>query len=171
MFEHLDTPQEAFNFKLGAALKMEHTVHEKILEDSIEAAQDEDIRGHFRHHQEETTQHIGNLEQVFGLMGWEVDESPCPAIEAIHKEGKTNAKKTDDSIVDLMLLGSATEVEHHEIAVYETLITFAQSLGREDVVRLLQQNLESEQHTLTEVKQSAHRVAAAVTHKHPVSAA
>ena len=160
MFERLNTPEEAFNFLLGAALKMEHTVHDKILEDSIENAQDERIRHLFRHHQQETAQHIANLEQVFGLFDWEVDDSPCPAIEAIHKEGKMNAKKTDDSIVDSMLLASAAQVEHHEIAVYESLITNAQAMGREDVVRLLQQNLESESHTLDEVKRSAAQVAA-----------
>src|SRR5256885_3139064 len=36
MFERLNTPDEAYNFKLGAALKMEHTVLEKILEDRSE---------------------------------------------------------------------------------------------------------------------------------------
>jgi ferritin-like metal-binding protein YciE len=165
MFEHLDTPQEAFNYKLGAALKMERTVHDKILDDSIDNAQDERIKQLLRHHQEETKQHIANVEQAFERFGWEVDDSPCPAIEAIHKEGKTNAKKTDDAIVDAMLLGSATEVEHHEIAVYESLITLAQSLGRDDVVNLLRQNLESEQHTLEEVKQAAQQVAASLPKK------
>src|SRR4051812_38917043 len=34
MFERLNTPEEAFNYKLGATLKMERTVLEKILDDS-----------------------------------------------------------------------------------------------------------------------------------------
>lgn len=37
MFEKLTTPQEAYEFKLGATLKMEQTVLD-ILDDSIEHA-------------------------------------------------------------------------------------------------------------------------------------
>lgn len=160
MFERLNTPQEAYNFQLGSALKMESTVLEKILDDSIDEAQDDRLKQLFRHHAEETREHIRNLEQVFTAFGWDVDDSPCPAIEAIHKEGKTNIKKTDDAIVDSIILGGAMETEHHEIAVYENLIINARAMGRDDVVALLQRNLESEQHTLEEVKAAAEQVAA-----------
>jgi ferritin-like metal-binding protein YciE len=166
MFERLNTPEEAFNFKLGAALKMEHTVLEKILEDSAEEAQDDSVAHLFRHHADETRQHIANLEQVFGAFGWDVDDSPCPAIEALHKEAKTNIKKTDDSIVDSVILAGALEVEHHEIAVYEGLIVNARAMGRDDVVRLLQQNLEQEQHTLREATSALQKVAATSPKQH-----
>jgi ferritin-like metal-binding protein YciE len=160
MFERLNTPEEAYNFKLGAALKMEHTVLEKILEDSIEEAQDETVKQLFRHHADETRQHVRNLEQVFAAFGWEVDDSPCPAIEALHKEAKTNVKKTDDAIVDSSILSGALETEHHEIAVYEGLIIKARAMGRDDVVRLLEQNLEQEQHTLQEAKTALEKITA-----------
>ncbi len=160
MFERLNTPEEAFNFKLGAALKMERTVLEKILDDSIDEAQDDSLKKLFRHHAEETRGQIGNLEQAFAAFGWEVDDSPCPAIEAIHKEAKSNVKKTDDAIVDSIILSGAAETEHHEIAVYESLIVNARAMGRDDVVRLLLENLEQEQHTLQEVKTLAEQVAA-----------
>src|SRR3954453_12223421 len=160
MFERLNTPEEAYNFKLGAALKMEQTVLDKILADSIDEAQDDTLKQLFRHHADETRQQIRNLEQVFAAFGWEVDDSPCPAIEAIHKEAKTNIKKTDDAIVDSIILSGALETEHHEIAVYEGLIINARAMGRDDVVRLLEQNLEQEQHTLEEAKRALERVAA-----------
>ena len=160
MFERLNTPEEAYNWQLGAALKMEQTVLEKILEDSIEEAQDDRLTHLFRHHADETRGQIGNLERVFTLFGWEVDDSPCPAIEAIHKEGKTNIKKTDDAIVDSIILSGALETEHHEIAVYEGLIISARAMGRDDVVEILEENLEQEQHTLQEVKEALERVTA-----------
>jgi ferritin-like metal-binding protein YciE len=165
MFERLNTPQEAYNFKLGAALKMEHTVLE-MLEDLQDKAEDEKLKEQFRHHHQETQEHIANLERVFGLFGWEVDDSPCPAIEAIDKEGKTNIKKTDSSLVDSVILQGAVETEHHEIAVYENLIINAQAMGRDDVAQVLQQNLAQEQHTLDEVRQLQRQVAA-VTPKQP----
>ena len=164
MFERVNTPEEAYNFKLGAALKMEHTVLEKILEDSIDEAQDDSLKRLFRHHAEETRGQIRNLEQVFAAFGWEVDDSPCPAIEALHKEAKTNVKKTDDAIVDSVILSGALETEHHEIAVYEGLIIQARAMGRDDVVRLLEANLDQEQHTLEEAKTALEKIAAAAPH-------
>jgi ferritin-like metal-binding protein YciE len=158
MFEKLNTPQELFNYKLGAALKMENTVLE-MLGNLEEAAQREELKQQFRHHAEETQQQIQNIEQAFAALGEEPDDSPCPAIEGIDKEGKANIKKADDSMVDAVILSGAAETEHHEIAVYEGLITEAQAMGKQDIVQLLQQNLEQEQHTLDEVKQATEKLA------------
>jgi ferritin-like metal-binding protein YciE len=159
MFERLNTPEELYNFKLGAALKMKHTVLE-MLDDNAQAAQGSELERLFRHHQDETREQIANLEKAFAALGWEVDDSPCPAIEGIEKEGKANVKKADDAVIDDVLLSGAAQTEHHEIAVYEGLITHAQAMGKGDVVELLKQNLEQEQHTLEEVKQATEKAAA-----------
>lgn len=159
MFERLNDPQEAYHYKLGAALKMENTVLE-MLGKNVEEAQDDQVKELFSHHQEETRQQVANLEQVFAAFGWEVDDSPCPAIEGIDKEAKANVKKTDNSIVDSIILQGAAETEHHEIAVYENLIINAKAMGKDDVLGLLQQNLEQEQHTLEEVKRMEESIAA-----------
>jgi ferritin-like metal-binding protein YciE len=144
MFERLTTPEEAFNFKLGAALTMERTVLE-ILDANIEEAQDQEVVALFREHRAESQGHVQTLEEAFAQLGWEVDDSPCPAIDGLKAEGKATAKMTDASLVDSVLLQGAVEVEHHEIAVYENLILNAHAMGRDDVVELLRRNLESEQ--------------------------
>jgi ferritin-like metal-binding protein YciE len=153
MFERLNTPRELFTYKLGAALTMENDVL-KMLGDLEEQSQSEQLKQQFRHHADETRQQITNIEQAFVALGEEPDDSPCPAIEGLEKEAKANIKKTDDSLVDIVITSGAAETEHHEIAVYEGLITQAQAMGKEDIVQLLQQNLEQEQHTLEEVKQA-----------------
>jgi len=159
MFERLNTPQEAYNYKLGAALKMEQTVLE-MLEKNAEEAQDEKVAAIFRHHHDETEEHVSNVEEAFRLLGWDVDTSPCPAIEGLDKEGKANAKKTDDALVDSVLLQGAVEVEHHEIGVYENLILNAEAMGRDDVAQVLRRNLDVEEHTLKEVTELQRQVAA-----------
>ena len=151
MFERLNTPEELYHYKLGAALKMEQTVLE-MLDENAQEAQDAKLAELFRHHQDETREQIQNLEKAFDVFGWEVDDSPCPAIQGIEKEGKANAKKTDDALVDAVLLSGA--------AVYEGLITFAQAMGKGEVVELLEHNLEQEKHTLEEVRNATHRIAA-----------
>ena len=158
MFEKLNSPQELFHYKLGAALKMENKVLE-MLGNLEEAAQTEQLKQQFSHHADETRQQISNIEQAFSALGEEPDDSPCPAIEGIEKEGQANIKKADDSLVDAVILSGAAETEHHEIAVYEGLITEAEAMGKQDIVQLLSQNLEQEQHTLEEVKHATQELA------------
>jgi ferritin-like metal-binding protein YciE len=165
MFERLNTPDEAFGFKLGATLKMERKVLE-ILDDNIEHAQGEKVRTLLRSHRSESEQHVANVEEAIASLGWEVDDSPCPAIEGLEKEGSANIKKTDDALVDSVILQGALEVEHHEIGVYENLIINAKAAGRDEVARILHRNLESEQGALDKVRQLEAEVAG-VTPRQP----
>jgi ferritin-like metal-binding protein YciE len=158
MFEKLNSPNEVFSYKLGAALKMENTVLE-MLGTLEEKSQREQLKRQFGHHADETRQQIRNLEQAFASLGEQPDESPCPAIEGIEKEGNANIKKADDSVVDAVILSGAAETEHHEIAVYEGLIAEAEAMGKHDVVRLLRENLEQEEHTLQEVNEASRQLA------------
>ena len=157
MFERLNTPEEIFSFKLGAALKMENTILE-MLADLEESAQREELKAALRRHAEETHRHVANIERCFGLLGEDVDDSPCPAIDGLRSEGKATIKKTDDSVVDAVILAGAAETEHHEIAVYETLIASAQARGAAEVAELLRENLQSEQQTLQEVRSTFERL-------------
>lgn len=158
MFERLNTPEETYNWQLGAALKMEKKIV-GMLDELIDESHDESVKQLFRTHQQETKGHIQNIEQAFSALGWEVDESPCPAIEGIEKEGKATIKKTDDAVVDSVILEGAMETEHHEMAVYENLIINARAMGRDDVAQLMQRNLDQEQHALQKVKTLAEQVA------------
>ena len=58
-----------------------------------------------------------------------------------------------------MIVSGVCETEHHEIAVYEALITKAEAMGEQDVVALLHENLGSEQATLQKAQQMAQRLA------------
>lgn len=158
MFERLNTPEEIFSFKLGSALTMEKTIL-GMLEDLQQHAQRDELKAALNKHAQETKQHVANIEKSFEMLGEDVDDSPCPAIEGLEKEGNATIKKTDDSVVDAVILAGAAETEHHEIAVYETLITNAKARGAHDVAQLLQQNLDDEQRTLDEVRQTMQRLA------------
>jgi ferritin-like metal-binding protein YciE len=158
MFDHVSTPKELFVHKLGAALTMERTVL-GMLEDLTEAAQSDELKQQFQHHKQETEGQIRNLEQCFHALGEDVDDSPCPAIQGLEKEGKATIKMTDESLLDAVVLSAAGETEHHEIAVYEGLIEHAEAMGATDVAALLRENLEQEEHTLREVQHATGKVA------------
>jgi ferritin-like metal-binding protein YciE len=158
MFNKVDSPMELLVNKLEAAMTMEHTVL-KMLGELEEEARHEELKQLFHHHAEETQQQIRNLEQAFVAVGREPDKRLSPTITALRAEGKANIELAKDEFVDDVILAAAAETEHHEIAVYEELITYAEAMGRHDVAALLRQNLEQEQHTLEEVRRAAERVA------------
>lgn len=158
MFERLNTPEEIFNFKLGSALKMERKLVD-VLEELDEHVNRDEIKQALRRHREETRQHVANIEQCFQLLGEEPEESPCPVVEAMAKEGEATLKKADDSLADVVVLAAATESEHHEIAVYETLIVNARARGAIEVADLLEANLRQEENALDVARTSLATVA------------
>ena len=160
MFDKLNNQRELFGHKLGSALTMEQDVLD-MLGELEEKAQRSELKQQFKHHAEETRQQIDNIEQVFRTLGEEPDDSPHPVTKALDKDAKANIKMADDSVIDAVILTGAAETEHHEIAVYESLITQAEELGQPDAVRLLEENLKIEQHTLEEVKQQQRQVVTA----------
>jgi ferritin-like metal-binding protein YciE len=160
MFEKFDTPEELFEYKLGAALNMEHKVL-GMLGDLQEKTHNDEARRLFGHHAEETRRQIGNLEEAFRAIGKEPDKNALPAFAALEQQAKLDLTRTDDRIVDLAILSGAIETEHYESAVYESLIAVAGASGHGDLTDLLRQNLEMEQHTLDEVRGIAQKVTGA----------
>jgi ferritin-like metal-binding protein YciE len=153
MFERFESPSELVEHKLGSALTMERDVV-KMLDKLEAAAHGVQLKHHLRHHAEETRQQVANVEQAFAALGWEADGKPCPVLEAIDKERRSQIKRADDRLTDDAILAGAAATEHYEIAVYEWLVDQVDAMGRPDVVALLQRNLAQEQHALAEVMRS-----------------
>ena len=87
--EHSD---EAFNFKLGATLKMEQKVLD-ILDSSMIHAQDEEVRELLRAHRAESEQHVATVEEAFVSLGWEVDDSPARQSRDSRKRTRRRSKR------------------------------------------------------------------------------
>jgi ferritin-like metal-binding protein YciE len=143
----IETPQELFVHKLGAALTMEETILD-MLENLQEEASDPKLQRNLMQHHKETQQHVANLQQIFRALGEEPETQSCPAIDGLEKEGKQMIKEADDSLVDAVILSGVIETEHHEIAVYDGLIIKAEQMDDQDIVALLHENLEQEEAAL-----------------------
>lgn len=151
MFERINTPEEAYHYKLGVALKMERAA-EEILEVNVKNVENVLVTEVLGSHLEESRSHAPTLESVFILLGWEIDDSPCPVIEAFEKEGETQIKKAAATIVDRVVLQGTAEVESYEIGVYENLILYAEAMNRLDVAELLRRNARSERAALAKIR-------------------
>jgi ferritin-like metal-binding protein YciE len=68
-----------------------------------------------------------------------------PAIDGLIQEADEVAGEVPDKdVLDAAVVGAAQAVEHYEIARYGTLIAWAESVGHDDIVRLLNTNLNEE---------------------------
>ena len=159
----IDTPQELYVHKLGAALKMENTILDMLPELEGQANETQ-LKQSLKQHYEQTQRHVANLEQAFQVLGADVDESSCPAIEGLEKEGQANLKMVDDRLNDHVILSGVAETEHHEIAVYEGLIEQAEAMGEEQVASLLQDNLKDEEATLQKAQVMMQQLARETAH-------
>jgi ferritin-like metal-binding protein YciE len=117
----------------------------KSLPKLIEKATNRDLSKGLKDHLEETTNQIARLDQVFKKLGQEPKGVQCPAIDGLVSEAdEVAAEVADKEVLDAAIVGSAQAVEHYEIARYGTLIAWAESLGHDDIIRLLTTNLNEE---------------------------
>jgi ferritin-like metal-binding protein YciE len=99
----------------------------------------------FTNHLHETEVHVQRLEKVFGLMEKKPKGRKCDAILGIIAEGQEVIDEVDDDAVrDAGLVAAGQAAEHYEIARYGTLVAWAQLLGLEKAVELLDETLGEE---------------------------
>lgn len=117
----------------------------KALPKMAKAASCEELSEAFTGHLKETRQHVERLEKVCQHLGIQAKGKTCHAMKGLIEEGAEAIEASgNDSACDAALINAAQKVEHYEIASYGTARTFAQVLGEEKVVALLQQTLEEE---------------------------
>jgi ferritin-like metal-binding protein YciE len=117
----------------------------KSLPKLIEKATNRDLTKGLKDHLEETKKQVGRLDQVFQKLGQQPQGVKCPAIDGLIQEADEVAGDVSDKeVLDAAIIGAAQSVEHYEIARYGTLIAWAESLGHDDIIRLLNTNLNEE---------------------------
>jgi len=112
------------------------------------AAQSDELKAAFEKHETQTEGQIERLERVFEI----IDKTPrgktCDAINGILAEGDEIAEEyKDNPALDAGLLAAAQAVEHYEITRYGTLKRWAQVLGLDEAVKLLDETLQEESQT------------------------
>jgi ferritin-like metal-binding protein YciE len=112
------------------------------------AARSDDLRAAFEKHRKETEQQVRRLDQVFSLIEAKPQGKNCPAIIGMIEEGQEVIEDYKGSpALDAGLLAAAQSVEHYEISRYGTLRTWAEELGLDNAVPLLEATLEEEKAT------------------------
>jgi ferritin-like metal-binding protein YciE len=144
----------------------------KSLPTMIGKATNRELAKGLRDHLQETEAQVTRLDKIFEKLGQEPSGRDCPAIDGLIKEADQVAGEIEDKqVLDAAVIGSAQAIEHYEISRYGTLIAWAQELGHDNLISLLNANLREEKaadrklNTLAEAKvnrrATGHRTAAA----------
>ncbi len=129
-------------------------------------ASSEELREAFEEHREVTLEQIERLEKAFDVLGKAPRAKKCEGMFGILEEGKEHLEEdAEPSVLDAVMIADAQKAEHYEIASYGTVIAWAEQLGHNEIVRLLEQTLEEEKETdvkLTELAETLANEEAAV---------
>jgi len=130
----------------------------KALPKMAKAVNSTELREAIQDHLEETKGHVQRLEEIFQLLGEKASTSKCEGIEGIISEGEEMIDAIEQSpLLDAAIIAAAQKAEHYEISAYGSCRTFAQELGRNEAVQLLEQTLEEEKQAdekLTQIAES-----------------
>ena len=120
----------------------------KALPRMIKAATHPMLKKAFTKHEKQTRQHAKRLERICKQLGEKPTGKKCVGMEGLLQEGKDLMKeKPEPDVLDAGLISAAQHVEHYEMAGYGTCRTWAQLLGYQDQVELLQTTLDEEKQT------------------------
>jgi ferritin-like metal-binding protein YciE len=120
----------------------------KALPKMAKAANSEERRTGFEEHLEQTRGHVQRLEQIFKELGQKPSGKKCKGMEGLVAEGQEMmGEDFEDDVMDAALISAAQRVEHYEIAAYGTVRTYAELLGEDTAMQLLEQTLEEEKET------------------------
>lgn len=149
---------------LKKALDMEQKITD-ALPKMIEKSTDAQLATAFRDHLRQTEGHVANVEALLRNATGDADTVTCKAIGGLITEAEDSIKDASDTGVrDITLIACGQQVEHHEIAVYGTLRSWANILGLTEDARVLESILNEEKAAdklLSTISDSANLQAAA----------
>jgi len=130
---------------LKKALDMEQKITD-ALPKMVEKSTDPELASAFQDHLRQTEGHVAKVESLLRSATGDVETETCKVINGLVTEAEDGIKDaTDPAIRDVTMIGAAQQVEHHEIAVYGTLRTWAGLLGRTEDVSILESILKEEE--------------------------
>jgi ferritin-like metal-binding protein YciE len=151
---NIEDLRSLYTGNLKKALDMEQHIV-KALPKMIEKSTDPQLADALRSHLDETRGHVSKVERLLNNVTGEASTETCKVISSLITEAEDTVKDVKDpSVLDVALIGAAQQVEHHEIAVYGTLRSWAEILGLDthaDVLETILQEEKNADETLSDL--------------------
>lgn len=153
----VQTLEELFLTGLGYAYDAEKQLIE-ALPKMAQASSTPQLRQAFEQHLQETQQHAQRAEQVFSALGKTPERKSNTVVQSMTKEAEQMMGNIQQGpLRDAALIVAGNQVEHYEMAAYGSLRNFANLLGQQKCVQLLEQTLQEEKQAdakLTQIGES-----------------
>lgn len=122
----------------------------------LQEVQNDQLRQAVQMHMQQTQQQVEQLQQLFQQSGQDAQGQTCTSMQALIKEAQQMLGQIQDPDTrDAFLIGAAQAMEHHEIAAYGTARAWAEQLGRQQDVEVLDRILSQEKQTDEQLTQLA----------------
>ncbi len=137
--------RELYQNMLQRALSSERQIVDEGLPGMIKEATNVELREAFEAHLDESRLHVSRLERILDVIEGEENTTKCKATAALISAASSSAKDAPDAqLRDVLLIAAGNQIEHHEIAVYGTLKTWAEILGEFEQAASLDKTLQEE---------------------------
>lgn len=154
----IENLRDLFENELHYIYDCEQKLVKKGLPTMIENSTSPELRNALEQHLQETRRHVERLERVFSAIGANAKAEGNDVFDEMADSVKETIGDIDSApLRDAALIMDGNKVEHYEMAVYGSLVSFAQQLGLQDAAQVLQQTLEEERAAdakLTQIGQS-----------------
>jgi len=161
---NLQDLRELYGKTLQKALDMEQQITE-ALPTMVDKATDPQLKDSFSVHLRETRTHVDKVSGILQDIYGQPQTAKCKVLSSLVTEAEDSIKDAKDpSVRDAALIACAQQVEHHEMAVYGTLRTWAELLGESRQAETLNSILEQEKNAdsiLTAISDRVNREAGA----------
>ena len=146
------TPNDIQDFKSLYTLQIRYLLSAESqivdgLQSMIDNATDEQLKGAFQSHLQESRVQVDRLKELVNDVKGEVDDKKDAIATALIASAVNIVKESDAGpLRDAALLATAQKVEHYEIASYGAAHAWATQLGLDKHVTALQKTLDEEKH-------------------------
>lgn len=118
------------------------------MQQAVQKVQSPELQQGIQMHIQQTEQQIQRLEQLFQRLGEQPGGVECKGMKGLVKEAQEIMQEDASSeVMEAGLIAALQAVEHYEIAGYGTARTYAQLLGDQEAVQVLEQTLQEEKMT------------------------
>ena len=154
----IQNPQDLFLYSLCGMYDAERKLVQ-VLPTLAQEVQDPQVREAFLQHQQETQQHVRNLEQCFQILGSQPMVVENHAIAGLKQDHDDFVQQQPSAQALTMFdLAAGSKSEYLEMAAYNALIDAANSLGYQQCVPLFQQNLQQEEAAAKKIATLTHQL-------------
>jgi ferritin-like metal-binding protein YciE len=130
----------------------------KALPKAAKAAKHPELRAGIEEHLEQTIEHVNRLEMLLEGLGESTRAPKCKGMEGLIAESEHFlGEEPGEDVIDAGIIAGAQKIEHYEIAGYGCVRSYAELLGEDEAVAILQTTLDEEAATdrkLTELGMS-----------------